>query len=884
MAAVLFLSSMPALAQGSEMPSRLQLHEGWMLQSSAKVDAAGEAISVPNFQPRGWYPISVPTTVVAAQVVAGQFLDPYFGMNLRRLPGMGYEIGDLFPLRPMPKDSPYGVPWWFRKEFELPHSFANKTAWLHFDGINYRANIWVNGQKLADSKDVAGAYRTYEFNVSSFLHPGKNVVAAEVFAPTEKDLGMNFWDWNPTPPDKDMGLWSNVYLTASGPVAVRYPQVITHLVAGGAVADLTVMAELENTSNRPIDGVVEATLEESGVRVKQDIALGAGEKRTVTFTSQQNPALHIENPKLWWPAQMGTPTLQHLMVRFLVSDQLSGERRIRFGIREITSELTDKSYRLFRINGKPLLIRGGGWTSDMLLRRDRKNLEAQFAYVRDMNLNTLRLEGQMESDDFFDLADERGVLVMAGWMCCDIWQKWPDWPSENLPIALASQRSQLLRLRSHPSLLVWLSSSDEPPPPDIERAYQKVVEETAWPNPSLSTASDRTTPMNGHSGVKMSGPYDWVPPSYWYASQYGGAFGFNTETSAGAAIPPVNSLRKFIPADHLWPPDGVWNFHAGGENFTTIDPFNRALNIVYGTATGLDDYEKKAQAMNYENERAMFEAYSARKYTSTGVIQWLLNNAWPSIIWHLYDYYLQPAGGYFGAKKANEPVHVQYSYTDRGVYVVNSTYQPISGLHVSTHVYGFGLSEEFAHDAQIDVAPDAVQRVVMIPIIATAPDTQVYFVKLELTDSAGKSLSSNFYWVSSKQAVFDWPKTNDFVTPTLVDEDMTALNRLSTVPLEAHVTTDPHSGAIQVKLHNPAKSLAFQVHAGICPAGSIDEILPVLWSDNYVSLMPGQSRVITATYPQHNLPGSAVVRIEGWNVKPLVVAVPSAAAAREAKP
>ena len=854
-----------------------------MLQSSAKVEAGGDAISRATFHPTGWYQISVPTTVVAAQVAAGQFPDPYFGMNLRRLPGMAYEIGDLFPLRPMPKDSPYAVPWWFRKEFELPSSFANKTSWLHFDGINYRANIWVNGKKVADSNDVAGAYRTYEFNVTSLLRPGKNVVAVEVFAPTEKDLGMNFWDWNPTPPDKDMGLWSDVYVTASGPVAVRYPEVVTRLVSGGAAADLTVIAELENASDRQIEGVVDATLQASGVHVKQTITLAPGEKRTVTFTPEQNPALHVQNPKLWWPAQMGTPTLQHLALQFLVGGKLSDEQRIRFGIREITSELTDKGYRVFRINGKPLLIRGGGWTPDMLLHKNRKNLEGQFSYVRDLNLNTVRLEGKMESDDFFDLADEQGVLVMAGWMCCDIWQKWDEWPPGNLPIALESQRSQLLRLRSHPSQLVWLSSSDEPPPPEIERAFQKVVEETAWPNPSLSTASDRTTPVNGHSGVKMSGPYDWVPPSYWDAEQYGGAFGFNTETSAGAAIPPVSSLRKFIPAEHLWPPDGVWNFHAGGENFTNIDKFNRALNAVYGTATGLDDYERKAQAMNYENERAMFEAYSGRKYTSTGVIQWLLNNAWPSIIWHLYDYYLQPAGGYFGAKKANEPVHVQYSYMDRGVYVVNSTYRPMNALHVSTHVYGFDLSEKFTHDAQIDVASDGVQRVVTIPTIATTPDAQIYFVKLELTDSAGKTLSSNFYWVSSKQAVLDWPKTNDFVTPTLVDEDMTALNRLPTVALEAHVTTDPHSGAVQVRLHNPAKSLAFQVHAGICPAGSTDEILPVLWSDNYVSVMPGESKALSATYPQHNLHGSAVARIEGWNVKPLVVTVPSSAATREAK-
>src|SRR5581483_7548392 len=637
-----------------------------------------------------------------------------------------------------------------------------------------------------------------------------------------------------TPPDKDMGLWSDVYLTASGPVAVRYPQVITHLVSDGTSADLSVMAELENATSAPVEGVFQAALQELGVHLEQKVALAAGEKRSISSTPKENPALHVNAAKLWWPAQMGTPNLQHLTVEFLAGGTVSDEQHIRFGIREITSELTDKGHRLFRVNGKTLLIRGGGWTPDMLLRRDHQKLQSEFDYIRDLNLNTVRLEGKMESDDFFDLADENGVLVMAGWMCCDIWQKYADWPPENLPIALESQRSQLLRLRSHPSLLVWLSGSDEPPPPEIERAYQKVVEETAWPNPSISTASDRTTPVNGHSGVKMSGPYDWVPPSYWYADQHGGAFGFNTETSAGPAIPPVSSLRKFIPAEHLWPPDGVWNFHAGGEHFTNIDHFNQALDAVYGTATGLDDYEKKAQAMAYENERAMFEAYTARKYISTGVIQWLLNNAWPSIIWHLYDYYLQPAGGYFGAKKANEPVHVQYSYTDHAVVVVNNTYQLVTALRVSTRVYGFDLTEKFNHDARIDVAADAVAPVVTIPALPADAGAQVYFLKLDVTDAAGKPVSSNFYWLSSKPPALDWPHTDFAFTPTLTYEDMTELNRLPEVKLEAHLTRDPqHPEAISVELHNPSRNLAFQVHAGICRAGSSDEILPVLWSDNY---------------------------------------------------
>src|SRR5581483_7837974 len=210
---------------------------------------------------------------------------------------------------------------------------------------------------------------------------------------------------------------------------------------------------------------------------------------------------------------------------------------------------------------------------------------------------------------------------------------------------------------------------------------------------------------------------DWVPPSYWYLDRqrFGGAFGFNTETSPGVAIPLLPSLEKFIPAEHLWPIDDVWNFHAGGENFTTIDKYNAAIDAVYGPSSGVDEYTRKSQAMAYDGERAMFEAYGRNKYDTTGLIQWMLNNAWPSLIWHLYDYYLQPAGGYFGAKKANEPLHIQYFYDDRSVVVVNSTYKNVSGVKATIRAYNFGLKELFAENKKVDVAGDSVQTVLTIP-------------------------------------------------------------------------------------------------------------------------------------------------------------------------
>ncbi len=288
-----------------------------------------------------------------------------------------------------------------------------------------------------------------------------------------------------------------------------------------------------------------------------------------------------------------------------------------------------------------------------MLREDPKRLAEQFHLVRDLHLNTIRLEGKLETEEFYRLADEQGILVMAGWCCCDHWEHWDKWSGDTLEVAVASLRSQMLRIRHHPSLLVWLNGSDGPPPEKVERAYLAVEAETHWPNPVLSSASATPTSVTGKSGVKMTGPYDYVSPSYWLVdtSHYGGAYGFNTETSPGAAIPSMNGLRQFIPANGMWPPSADWSYHNGGEGFKNLEVFNTAMKSTYGSTDSVSAYTRVAQTMAYDGERAMFEAYGRNKYTSTGVVQWMLNNAWPSMIWHLYDYYLEAGGGYYGTKK-----------------------------------------------------------------------------------------------------------------------------------------------------------------------------------------------------------------------------------------
>jgi exo-1,4-beta-D-glucosaminidase len=405
----------------------------------------------------------------------------------------------------------------------------------------------------------------------------------------------------------------------------------------------------------------------------------------------------------------------------------------------------------------------------------------------------------------------------------------------------------------------------------VEKMYLSILKELAWPNPSVSSASATATPVTGESGVKMTGPYEYVPPVYWLAdTKAGGAYGYNTETSPGPAIPPRESLERFIPKDHLWPIDDVWNYHAGGERFTTINVFTDGLNRRYGTATSLDDYLRKAQAVTYDGERAMFEAYGRNKYTATGVIQWMLNNAWPSLIWHLYDYYQVPAGGYFGTKKAMEPVHVQYSYDDNSVAVVNSTYEAVPGVKVSAKLYNLDAKEKGARETTMNVAPDSSIKAFDLPKVDDL--TKTYFLRLELHNSGGKLLSDNFYWLSTKPDVMDWEHKQDTVyTPQAEFGDLSGLNALPQVKLDVTSAKENQSGkpGLRVSIRNPSGSVAFMVRLRVTKGNDGEDLTPILWSDNYFSLLPGEQRDVTNRYDASDLNGSAaILKVDGYNIAP----------------
>jgi exo-1,4-beta-D-glucosaminidase len=470
---------------------------------------------------------------------------------------------------------------------------------------------------------------------------------------------------------------------------------------------------------------------------------------------------------------------------------------------------------------------------------------------------------------------------MAGWCCCDHWEHWGNWAPEDFDIAKASLRDQMYRLRGHPSMVMWLNGSDNPPPPDVEEMYLKIEKDLLWPNPIVSSATAKPAAVTGASGVKMSGPYEYVAPSYWIADIHrpsseqgcnaggcGGAYGFNSETSMGPAVPPIESVQRMVSKDHLWPIDDYWNFHAGGGAFKNLKVFTDAQDNRYGKSSSAEDFTYKSQLMTYEGVRAMYEAYSRNKYTSTGVIQWMLNNAWPSMIWHLYDYYLRPGGGYFGAKKAMQPLDPVYGYDDHSVWLVSSQYQDAKGLKLTARILNIDATEKFSKEVTLDAAADSTSKVFELPQVDGL--SGAYFLDLRVTDAGGKLVGSNFYWLSTKNETIDWAKSNWYVTPTESYADYTALAQLPKVKLNVSSRTENkgNQSITRVTLENPSKSIAFFVRLKVNKGKGGEEILPAVWQDNYVSMLPGEKREITAVYRIADLGAvKPEVEVQGWNLE-----------------
>ncbi len=863
-AVLLLISAAPACRPkpAQSLQFDIPLADGWFIRSSADVKEGGAVVSVPGLDTAGWCPASVPTTVLAALLKNGEYPDVFVGKNLETVPRERFAGA-----------------WWYRKEFDVPADKRLVSARLRFDGINYRANIWLNGRQIASGDEVYGSFRTFEVDIAPAVKSGPNVLAVEVFPPQPGDFTLGFVDWNPAPADQNMGLWRPVTLSLSGPVSIEQPFVTSKVnLETLAEADLTITAEAINHTNLPVSGALQVELE--GSVLSQEVKLGPGEKRTVTFASQQFPELKIQEPRLWWPHHLGEPNLYTLTLRFQTRKLISDEDKVTFGIREVADYINEQGHRGFMVNGQKVLVRGGGWVDDLFMAEDPRVLEAKVKYTKHMNLNTIRLEGFWGSGpELYNLCDRYGILLMAGWSCQWEWENYLGKPDddyggvktpEDMDLVARSFQDQVVMWRNHPSVFVWMLGSDKLPRPELERKYDQILQAYDPTRPAVMSAKGLRSEISGDTGVKMNGPYDYVPPIYWFEdTKNGGAFGFNTETGPGPQPPPLESLKKMLPEGHLWPIDDVWNYHCARNEFNTLDRYNEALNKRYGKARDLEDYVRKAQVANYEAMRAMFEAFAAHRPVAIGVIQWMLNAAWPKLYWQLYDYYLMPNGAFYGAKKASRPVHILYDPQKDAICVVNDRLGPLSGAKAQIRVFDLQSREIFKDMKDVELGPNTTTQIVQLPAIkGLAP---AYFLDLKLADNAGGLVAENFYWLSTKKDVMNYPATEWFVTPIKEFADLTGLDKLPPVTLRV-LSAFERAGTeqqVRVTLQNPADTIAFFINLSVLGRQSGRAVLPIYWEDNCVSLLPGESKTISATFSPADLRGDEpVLRVDGWNVKP----------------
>nr|WP_042195334.1 glycoside hydrolase family 2 TIM barrel-domain containing protein [Kibdelosporangium sp. MJ126-NF4]CEL21945.1 Beta-mannosidase [Kibdelosporangium sp. MJ126-NF4]CTQ92725.1 Beta-mannosidase (EC 3.2.1.25) [Kibdelosporangium sp. MJ126-NF4] len=830
----------------------------WRLQTSRTATSGGNVYSDPSFNDSSWLPVAARSTVMAGLIANNKYADVNFGDNLKSV-----------------NRDDFSVPWWYRKSFTAQQPAGTNTFLKLKGGIIARAEVWVNGTKVAGTDTVIGAYPTREYNVTSLIRNGTNAIAIKAMPsdPT-KDLLIHFVDWTQLPPDRNQGLFRDVQLANSGAVSLRDLRVSTDLpLPNLTTADVTVKVNARNDSGQAVSTQVTGTID--GLNFTQPVSLAAGETKTVTFNPGNTPGLRLTNPRVWWPFTMGGQPMYTADVSASVGGTVSDSASTTFGVREITSQRANGGGRQFIVNGKPFLVRGGGWASDLFLRTNLRNIQDQMNLVRSMNLNTIRLEGKPENDEFYDMADRLGIMVLTGWECCSAWEAYSSFNAEKNRVAGESAESEGKRIRNHPSVLGFLIASDLATPATQEKIYLDALARAEWNLPIIASASNKSSPQLGNSGMKMDGPYWWEPPVYWYNKQLGGAAGFASEIGPGPTIPEMDELKKFLTQSQI---TSLTNYNTSqyhlspSGTFAKLSFWGTALDNRYGKPATVDDLVRKAQLANYETNRAQLEAYadnqSDSSNPSTGVIYWMLNDPWPKLFWHLYNYNLATAGSYFGAKTALRPLHVQYSYDDKSLSVVNTGLQNASGLSVQVTLFNADGTQKANETRQVSSTGNATVKAGTLPQPSGLSTT--YFARLLLKDSSGKVVDRNVYWLSTKADTLNYNGSDWYFTPQSGYADLKGLNSLSagSVNASASSTVEGENTRTTVTITGTGNQVAFFLRASVRKGTGGAEVLPQDWSDNYVTLWPGETLTLTATYRTADLGGAApVVQLSGHNTQ-----------------
>ncbi|HEX4486265.1 MAG TPA: hypothetical protein VH088_08380, partial [Terriglobales bacterium] len=549
-------------------------------------------------------------------------------------------------------------------------------------------------------------------------------------------------------------------------------------------------------------------------------------------------------------------------------------------------DLPNGSFYL-KINGRDFLIRGADYTPDFLFKYDEAREEAILRYVKDMGLNLLRWESKISSEHVVEVADREGIPVMMGWMCCNQWERWPQWDAEDHRVARESLRSQIRMLRSHASAVIWANGSDGRPPKEVRDDYHSILKDLHWQNASVDTVSDFYKNAEGKlewDGIRMDGPYSWRPPAYWFSGKYKGVTGSCAEQGDNENIPTYESLKKFIPADKLWPINDFWFYHGGSaQGNSTLANTTASVDKRYGPSKSAQEFAEKAQLAHYENTRAQFENYAASGWaTHKMTLYWMLNSQWPSFFGHIIDYYLKPGGAYYGAKQGLKPVNVVFDYYATGdksvakIHVTNQTLAALSNVSALVSIINLDGTVKFSGKKDhLDVPPNGSVDALDLPRVKDVSPT--FFVRCQLKNTDGKLLADNLYWQSTKDDELG-PVTNDNAFKLVQESwaDFTALNQMP----QAHVDTQKFSRQADgwvttvVTLTNRSKVPAFFMRAEVVKGAEGDEILPITWDDNYVTLFAGESKTLTARYKISDAPGvTPFLRLQGHNFPAKVDAV-----------
>jgi exo-1,4-beta-D-glucosaminidase len=845
----------------------------------------------------------MPATVLEILQEDGVYSNLYVGTNMLNVPP------DL-----------YQQDWWYRTTFKAP---AGECYTLEFPGINYRAEIWLNGRKIADNKQIVGMYAGHELNVTPWIKRGSRNVLAVKVTPEQLvqdvdgvELADSWFDWINWKyigfkgrkrvntgagvsfvPDRNAGVWKPVYLRVTGGVSVNHPLVNSDLSLAESTARLTVFASLRNLSTRAVNGTLKGTISRPGkpaIHFEQAVAnLAAGEEREVEFAPEKCFGLVVKNPDLWWPYTMGDPALYDLQLNFVQNKTLSDSSHIRFGIRKITPlRDNDESFPdigkggnfYLQVNGRDFLVRGGDYTPDLLFRYDPEREADLLRYAKDLGVNFLRWESKISSEHIVELADEAGIPLMFGWMCCNQWEKWNQWSEEDRRVAPESLRSQIQMLRPHASVFVWANGSDGLPPENIRKEYHQVLSELHWQNAVVDTVSSFARGANGQrvwDGIRMEGPYCWRPPNYWFSGKYPATFGSAIEQGDNEHIPTLESLKKFIPADKLWPINDTWFMHAGawGGN-STLSNIRLALDHRYGPSGNVEDFVRKAQVAHYENTRAQFENVAASGWATHKMVgYWMLNSHWPSFYGNLIDYYLKPDGAYYGAKKGLRPLSVAFDYYAIGdnsqarIIAFNQTAGDALGLRVRVRVYDLdGKLRDDRSTNGIAVPYNGATQVMALPRYPES--SPVFFVRCQLFDGSGRLVVDNTYWQSQKDDDLG-ARANDRVMTLRQDKwaDMTALNTLLPVAVEmqASQTKIGKESHVTIRLRNPSGQIAFFERATLSAKRDGNEILPIIYDDNYITVFPGETAEIHGIVQKDSKP--RWVKLEGYNTPATAVPI-----------